>query len=135
MVYSNGRSGSGNHLFPHERWAASHADRFLPRKATSTPERLEQSVGTTAFVLYIASRKDLRVAQVTELTIVVVAAVMYAVTRAGGGPVASDRHPYPGAVVATVVVFWALVLLGVFSLVLFSVRSSQSLRERRRSAG
>ena len=75
------------------------------------------------------------VVQVTGLTIVIVAAVMSAVTRANRGPVATDRHPCPAAGVVAVVVSWALVLVGSSSVVLFAVRSAQSVRERRRCAG
>ena len=135
-VARSGRDSGGTyHLFAHERWATSHADRFVSRKAAATPERLEQTFGPTAFALFIASRANLRVVQAVGLTIVVIAAVMVVIINVSGGPISTDQHPRLAASVVAAIVFWSLVLVGLSSLALFSVRTAQWRREVQRFAG
>jgi hypothetical protein len=135
MVRSGRDSARRYHLLPHERWATSHADRFISRKAATTPERLEHAFGPTAFPLFIASRVNLRVVQAIGLTIAVIAAVMVIMINVSGGPISTDQHPRLVASVVAAIVFWSLVLVGVFSLALFSVRTTQWRREVQPFAG
>jgi hypothetical protein len=135
VVPSNGESGGTYHLLPHERWAGSHADRFISRKAVITPERLEQTLGPTAFALFLAFRVNLRLFQAIALTIVAVAGVMIVVINIDGGPISTNQHPELIASVVAAIVFWSLVLVGVCSLVALYVRRAQWMRERRLYGG
>jgi hypothetical protein len=135
VLPSNGTSGRSYHLLPYEEWAASHAGRFIPRKAAMTPEHLQRSLGPTAFALYIAFRVNLRLFLTIVLTIVAIAAVMIAVINVNGGPISTDRHPELIASIVIAIVFWSLVLVGVVALVALYVRRAQWQRERRLFAG
>jgi hypothetical protein len=135
VLPSNGDSGRTYRLLPYEKWAGSHADRFIPRQAVMTPEHLRQSLGPTAFALYIAFRVNLRLFLTIGLTIVAMAVVMIVVIKFNGGPISTDQHPELIASVVTAIVFWPLVLAGVVSLVALYVRNAQWQRERRLFAG
>jgi hypothetical protein len=135
VVPANGESGGTYHLLPHEKWAGSHADRFISRKAAITPEHLEQTLGPTAFALFLAFRVNLRLFQAIAMTIVAVAGVMIVVINIDGGPISTNQHPELIASVVAAIVFWSLVLVGVCSLLALYVRRAQWLRERRLYAG
>jgi hypothetical protein len=135
VVPANGESGGTYHLLPHEKWAGSHADRFISRKAAITPEHLEKTLGPTAFALFLAFRVNLRLFQAIALTIVAVAGVMIVVINIDGGPISTNQHPELIASVVAAIVFWSLVLVGVCSLLAIYVRRAQWQRERRLYAG
>jgi hypothetical protein len=131
VVPSNGESGGAYRLLPHEKWAGSHADRFISRKAAISPEQLEQTLGATAFALFLAFRVNLRLFLTIALTIVAIAFVMIVVIQVNGGPISTNQHPELIASVVAAIVFWSLVLVGVCSLVALYVRRAQWMRERR----
>jgi hypothetical protein len=132
---SGGVSGKIYHFLPHEKWAASHADRFLPRWTPHTSEQLQQASGTVAFDLFVAFKVNLRLFIATALTIVAIAGVLIVVININGGPISTNQHPDVIASVVSEIVFWPLVLVSASSAVALYVRRAQWQRERRLFAG